>query len=403
MQIDLDELGAFSRLAREGAQQATASLGTMTGIDATVEVTRIALVDPATAGRELGEQPYASVSFELEGALDGEAVVAFEREQAPAVAKAMGPAGMEPELATGVTELSNVMVSGFVDGWAEYLGTPIEHDPPTFRECAGSALVSGDREQLFLFQSEIEWTDERDRSRFQILILPEYGSLTSLLAGDDAADPVPAEKLHAFTELTQTGAETAASNITAMSGIETTAEVARLSFVPIEDAPKQVATGTHAGTVSSFTGTPSGYAVVLFEESAARQIADALMPGPGGDEAGDSALTDRHEAALTELGNVVTSGLVDGWANVLEETIEHEPPRYVHDMGRAVVDQIAAQIGQTQSHAVVVEAQMHTEELAFGTEIHVFPSNDGLKTALSALSTDRLDQTSADPTELFGR
>lgn len=396
MQIDLDELGAFSRLAREGAQQATASLGTMTGIDATVEVTRIALADPEAAGRELGEKPYASVAFELDGALDGEAIVAVERESAPAVAGAMGPAGMEPELTTGVTELSNVMVSGFVDGWAEYLDTPIEHDPPTFRECAGSALVSGDREQLFVFQSEIEWRGER--SRFQILLLPEYGSLTELLAGDDGADPVPAEKLDAFSEMTRTGAERAAANVTAMSGIETTAEVARLSFVPIEDAPNQVAAGTYAGTVSRFSGTPSGHAVVLFEESAARQIAEALLPGDG--ESGGE-LTGRHEAALTELGNVVTSGLIDGWANVLEGTIEHEPPRYVHDMGRAVVDQIAAQLGREQRHAVVVEAQMHTDELEFGAEVHVFPDNDGLKDALLALSPDRLDQTGADPSELF--
>ena len=78
--------------------------------------------------------------------------------------------------------------------------------------------------------------------------------------------------------MTRQGNEQAAANVEMMSGLETEAEVTRISFAPIEDVPKQIGTGTYVGTVVEFTGVPSGYLLVLFDEESAEGIAEALMP-----------------------------------------------------------------------------------------------------------------------------
>jgi two-component system chemotaxis sensor kinase CheA/chemotaxis protein CheC len=112
-------------------------------------------------------------------------------------------------------------------------------------------------------------------------------------------------------------------------------------------------------------------------------------------------LTDQHKQAIEELGNIMTSGFVDGWANVLQTSVDHTPPRLVHDMGRAIVDPLAAQVGQHQEHAFIIDSEMRTEDIAFGAEIQVLPNERELRRALDELLVERADQTEADVEQIF--
>jgi chemotaxis protein CheC len=404
MKVDVQSLGTFNRLAHEGAEQATRSLAQMTGMDATVDVTKISLIDRAEVGEALGGEGYVGVQFDFEGALAGETILVFDEASRATIAEALLPGGDVDEAMarSSVEEIGNIMMSGFIDGWADYLEATIDHSPPTYIEREGADVLpagtaAGDRDQIFVFSSQVEWVDET--VNFYIYMLPEYDSLTRLLGehADAESDAIPIEKLETFNRMTRKGTQTAADNVGAMAGIDVSAEVTQISFAPIEDVPKQIGTDTYIGTVVEFTGIPSGYLLVLFDEVSAINVAEALMPvDPDGE-----GLTAQHEAAIEELGNIMTSGFVDGWANVLEQSVDHSPPQLVHDMGRSIIDPLAAQLGQHQRHAFIIDSRMQTDEFAFESEIHALPNEAELREALTELDVDRADQTEADVEQIF--
>ena len=137
--------------------------------------------------------------------------------------------------------------------------------------------------------------------------------------------------------------------------------------------------------------------MILFDEESAMNVAEALMPmEPDGD-----GFTSMHESAIEEMGNIMTSGFVDGWANVLQTSVEHTPPKVVHDMGQAIMDPLAAQVGQHQSHAFIIESRMQTDDLDFSCEIHALPNDEELRAALENLDVERKDETEADVERIF--
>ena len=404
MRVDVQALDTFNRLAHEGAQAATRSMAQMTGIDAEVEVTRITLVDRAEVGEALSTSEYTGVEFGFEGALSGETVLVFDAGQTDEIVEAMMPGASADEsmARSAVGEIGNIMMSGFIDGWAEYLGAAIDHTPPTYVEGTGSAILpevpeTDDHDQVFVFRSEIEW--EGEDVSFFIYMLPEYEPMADLMAehADAAADGIPIEKLAVFNRMNRQGSERTAANVEQMAGIETTAEVSRISFIAIEDVPKQFDEETYVGTAVEFTGVPSGFLLVLFDEQSAITVAEELMPV----EMDSDELSEQHKMAIEELGNIMTSGFVDGWANVLQQPVEHTPPRLVHDMGRAIVDPLAAQLGQHQRHAFVIDSKMKTEDVEFECEIHALPNEAELREALETLDVSRADETEADMDGIF--
>ena len=404
MKIDVQSLGTFNRLAHEGAEQATQSLCQMTGLDAVVDVTKITLVNREDVGDRLSGDDYVGVQFGFEGELAGDTVLVFERAGSETMVESLVPGGADdPAMAqSSVEEIGNIMMSGFIDGWADFLETTIEHSPPEYVEGVGIEMLpeppnSDGRDQVFVFQSEIEWIDES--VSFYIYMFPEYDPLAEVMTkhADTESDAIPIDKLEVFNEMTRDGTHQAATNVEMMTGIETEAEVTRLSFSPIEDVPKQIGTDTYVGTVVEFTGVPSGFLLVLFDEASAVHIAEAMMPI----EIDEDGLTDQHKSAIEELGNIMTSGFVDGWANVLQTSVEHTPPRLVHDMGRSIVDPLAAQVGQHQEHAFIIDSEMRTDDIEFGAEIHALPNEKELRQALNELLVERADETRADVEKIF--
>jgi len=400
MKVDIQSLETFNQLAYEGAEQATAMMTQMTGIEANVDVTKITLVDRADVGEELAGRDFVGIQFGFEGALTGDAVLVFERECTDSIVEAL-PGG-DPDLhESSVKEIGNIMMSGFIDGWADFLETTIEHSPPEYLEASGADVLpdadSEESDQVFVFKSHIEWPGED--LRFYIYMLPQYGGLADVMSehADTGADAIPVDKLSVFNEMTKAGTDKAAENVTQMTGIETDAEVTQISFAPVEDVPKQVDNKAYVGTAVEFDGKPSGYLMILFDEASAMNVAEALMPmEPDGE-----GFTSMHESAVEEMGNIMTSGFIDGWANVLQTSIEHTPPQVVHDMGRAIMDPLAARVGQKQEHAFVIESTMQTADLEFGSEIHALPNDEELKAALEKLEVERADQTEADVEHIF--
>jgi len=386
MKVDIRELGQFNHLASQGAERAARSLSQLTGVGMDVEVTDVSLVTENVLAETFTGKSFVGVELGLEGGLEGETVLAFERERALMLQDLLLQAtGSSDELAqSSVTELGNIMIGGFIDGWANHLGEAINMTPPKYTEAVGprilpdQAIEAAKNHGVFLFESKLTAMDvDLD---FSIYMLPEYRQFVELLSGNEG-NQIPVNRLSAFEDLAKEGAGNAADQIAMMTGLDTDVEVSRLRFVPLKGVPRQIGDERFVGVVFELTGLPSGYLVVLFDEASAQTVASSMMPGDSAEE-GIGTMT---EGAIKELGNIMTSGFIDGWANVLGTSIEHTPPNFVHDMGSAIMSPVVGKLGTQQEYAFVIDSTIEIDGRQGRCDIYALPNERELARALSAL------------------
>ena len=395
MRVDVRALGACNRLAERGAGEAADALSELTGTDLSVEVTGASVASGEDLAEAFAGRESIGVTVGLRGGLDGEAVLAFDAANVDALLSLL-PGGASVGR-SAVTEVGNIALGGFLDGWANYLGQAIDMSPPRYMEADGAAVLpdgalAGDG--VFLFESRLDATGtDLD---FSIYMLPDSGPFRDLIVGKTApaataggearnggtdSTAVPYESLSTFSSLAKRGSANAADNIAMMTGLETTVEVSRLRFVPLADVPMEVGKRPHAGTVFELRGNPSGYLAILFSETSAANVAEAMLPMEPNEPLGDMA-----ENALCELGNVMTSGFIDGWANVLGTSIEHSPPEFVHDIGAATVSPLVAKLSERQDYGFVIDTAIETEGVQARCDVYALPDERELAAVLEDLS-----------------
>ncbi|MDS0298526.1 chemotaxis protein CheC [Halogeometricum sp. S1BR25-6] len=394
MNLDVQSLRTFSRLAHSGAERAAGSLSQLTGVETFVKVTKIEVSTRSDVEREFREQDLVTVHIGFNGGIDGRIILAFDREEAVQLVDALVPGAADHpggEMATsGLKELGNIMLGGFLDGWADYLDTSIDITTPTFVDIqtegaleditgdSGFRMATG-KDHVLAFRNQLDTDDQQ--VGFHIYMLPTHDSIETIsnVAGDGGVGSVPIETFTSFSGMISDGAEQASDDLTAMTGMESVVEVSRLSFVPIEAVPMQLTDATRKGVVLEFMGTPSGYIAILFDEASADSVADALMPGMEADAA-------MQQSAIQEIGNIVTSGFIDGWANALETTIDISPPTYVDDIGSAIIDPLATELAQEQEYAFLIDSAIRTANDEFTCDIYALPNEAELREALDRLA-----------------
>ncbi|WP_418280135.1 chemotaxis protein CheC [Halorubrum sp. DTA98] len=395
MRVDVRALGACNRLAERGAEQAAGALSELTGTDLTVEVTGASVASGEDLAEAFAGRESIGVTVGLRGGLEGEAVLAFDAANVDGLLSLL-PGGQSMGH-SAVTEVGNIALGGFLDGWANYLGKAIDMTPPRYLEADGAAVLpdgalAGDG--VFLFESRLDaiGTD----LDFSIYMLPDSGPFRDLIVGRTAPAAaagggngggtdrtvVPYESLSTFASLAKRGSANAADNIGMMTGLDTSVEVSRLRFVPLADVPMEVGREPHAGTVFELQGELSGYLAILFNEASAASVAGAMLPMEPDEPLGDMA-----ENALCELGNVMTSGFIDGWANVLGTSISHSPPEFVHDIGAATVSPLVAKLSERQDYGFVIDAAIETEGIQARCDVYALPDERELAMALENLSS----------------
>ncbi len=408
MKLDVTALGTFYQMAQEGAGLAAGRLTRMTDVDTRVGVTKLNFMRGSDIRAELGDDVRkVGVRVELTGALDGHAVLVFDWESATRLVRTLQPSvGPENELPdapdegfdemnrSAITEVGQIMHSGFIDGWADVLGSAIDVSTPEYVDggsaepfLAGIETAPGSDDLALLFQSQIEAIDTE--IQFRYYLFPDHDSMEDVLEqqGASSEDGIEYDKLAGFDRLAQRGADEVASNVTTMTGIETDVEIRRLNFVPLEVLPEEIDDEMLIGVAFEFDGMPSGYLLFLFDESSAREIVNAMLP-----MAPDDAFGEMGQSAIKELGNIMASGFLDGWANVLDTTIDHSPPEYTHDMGAAVIDPVVIQLGEDQEYAFVFDTSVRAAEREFDCNIYAIPDESDLERAINDLPMDRIEE-----------
>lgn len=378
MQVDLKSLGTFNRIGKAGATRAADALATLTETDTAVETTVINFGPVEHVGGPLGDAD-TRVAIEFDGAIDGRALLVFDESCAEYVLEHLSGAG-EPDR-TYLNEVANIMTSSFIDGWAANLDDTVDIAPPTALD-DDQPLVPDGRDvngSSFVFKSTISIGQT---SACDFYLVPAPTSFIETLREDTRAGEelaVDIDELTAFLQLTAAGAETVADQLATMTGVETEVTVSHLNFVPVESVPATIDDGTYTGTVFQFEGPMDGYLAILFDSASASEMASSMLPGASDDE--------MVRSAIEELGNITASGFIDGWANALGTTIDHSVPDFVDDMGSALLESIAARLGQTQEYAYVFDVVVTASE-PMACRVFAFPEEDGLRDVIASLGAD---------------
>ena len=395
MNVDIHSLGRFSRLSRRGAERAASSLSQLTGLETVVDVTRLNVTTVEELGDDVRDGTFVGVRVDFTGGIDGSSVLLFDREDARVLLDHVAPDGWDLSREglerSAVCEVGNIMLGGFVNGWADQQGEAIHLSPPDYVEGSGREVVPQDAPAwtrngtVLSISSELESVGEV--VEFRIYMFPESASFERLVEVDTEreADPVPLDRLGVFARMTEYGAENASGKITAMTGIETTVRISQLSFVPIEEVSRRVSDREVMAVVLQFRGPPSGYIAIVFDEGSARHLADRMVPG-------DDGFGEMHRSAIREIGNLMTSGFVDGWANALGSTTEISPPQLVNDDEPAIMNSLAARLGREQSYAFVHDSSIVTPGEEINCDLYALPDETELRQALDRLAVDDADQ-----------
>jgi len=400
MRLDTHALGTFHEMAREGAGIAAGRLTGLAEVETRVGITKLNFVRGEEIHSELargGEK--VGVRAELSGGIQGHSMVVFDLDSARRVLETLlgdefedaDPGEFDDMSRSAMEEVGQIINSGFVDGWADVLETAIDMTAPEFVEgtdpgpfLEGLNAAPDEEDMAIMFRSHIEAVGTE--VAFTHYLFPDHENFAALLDRLRESEGIAYDKLVGFDRLAQRGAEEVADNITTMTGFETSIELRRLNFVPMSAIPQELGNERLIAVAFEFEGTPSGYLVFTFDRESAETVVEGMLPTPPEDPFGEMG-----QSAVEELSNIMASGFLDGWANVLDTNIDHTPPEYSQDMGSAVMDPIVLQFGDSQEFAFVFDTHVKAADREFDVEIFAIPDEEDLERALSELDVDRIE------------
>ncbi|AQL42703.1 chemotaxis protein [Halorientalis sp. IM1011] len=212
---------------------------------------------------------------------------------------------------------------------------------------------------------------------------------------------VDVRKLHLFNGLAKEGAETVADNLQQMSGLETAASVSKLNFLDFDDVGTHLRTETesdsHVGIYTELEDAPHGYLLFLVSRAEAKRLANAMLGQGAEAEADGSGFTDMQKSAIQEVGNIMTSAFIDGWANVLGTTIAHSPPHFAYGDSETMLSEIG---GWPDTDIVfVVDSQITAADVDFSLTCYTFPELEPLVDLIHDIDVDSIADAETAPTD----
>lgn len=390
MQLDVRTIQEFNDVANTGAERAARALGDMTDTSTAVAGTRAEIVQFGDLVSAHQDEGVTGVTVTFEGDISGSIVLVFDEDDIDALVESVFPADIDeitPDLyQSSLLEVGNIMIGEFVDAWADAHGKQIRIRPPTLMvglwpDVLGPAASLWDDERVTLtFTSELGNPDHP--IDFDLYMFPDVDSLSSIVEGGADMIPFSMDQFAQFSTLMKEGTREAAGKITQMTDLATSVEVSRLTFVPENSLRDHVTNSDCVASVTELQAEPHGYVVFLFDTDSALTLSKTMLPYEDDSE----EFTDTHRAAIEEIGNIMTSGLIDGWANTLETGMLHEPPHIVERPGADLLTELASQVESAEEYAMLMDSTISTTEHDINCDIFALPRHDEFERLLSDLS-----------------
>jgi chemotaxis protein CheC len=86
--------------------------------------------------------------------------------------------------------------------------------------------------------------------------------------------------------------------------------------------------------------------------------------------------TDMERSAIQEIGNIMTSGFIDGWANVLDTTIDMSTPTFTYGPGSGMVDDLVGD--RADEMALMFDSHVQSLDSDINVKVYTFPELEEL-------------------------
>ncbi len=178
-------------------------------------------------------------------------------------------------------------------------------------------------------------------------------------------------KLGLFNKMAKEGGNTVADHLSQMTGMETEMEITKINFIDIPDIRAHVGDEEQIGISIEMTEQPYGYILFLFNARDAKELAHGMMGGMAGAKQSEDGFSDMERSAIQEIGNIMTSGFIDGWANVLNTTIDMSTPTFTYGPGSSMVDNLVGD--RDDEMALMFDSRVHALDSDIDVTVYTFP------------------------------
>ena len=180
---------------------------------------------------------------------------------------------------------------------------------------------------------------------------------------------VDIRKLSFINEMAKVGTNGVADNMSKLTGESAQMEVTKTNFVDVDDIETQVDPGKRVGVRVRLLDPPHGHILVLFPEASAKKITAIMLRDVVDDMSDVSGKMAR--SAVEEMGNMMASGFIDGWADVLGRAIDIAAPQLVYAPTDEVVTRTAGLGGDDL--ALFFDSDLTVPSYQIEAEIYAFP------------------------------
>ena len=180
---------------------------------------------------------------------------------------------------------------------------------------------------------------------------------------------VDIRKLSFINEMAKVGTNGVADNMGKLTGEDAKMEVTKTNFIDVEDLTTQLDDDKRVGVRVRLMEPPHGHILILFPEQSAKKIT-ALMLNDMVDDM-SSVSGEMARSAVEELGNMMASGFIDGWADVLGTTIDIATPQLVYAPAAEIVGRTAS-LGE-EDLALFFDSSLNVPSYEIEAEIYAFP------------------------------
>jgi chemotaxis protein CheC len=181
---------------------------------------------------------------------------------------------------------------------------------------------------------------------------------------------VDIRKLSFINEMAKVGTNGVADNMSKLTGEDAKMEVTKTNFVDIEDIKSQLDEGKRVGVRVRLMEPPHGHILILFPEASAKKITALMLRDMVDDMSTVSG--EMARSAVEELGNMMASGFIDGWADVLGKTIDIATPQLVYAPAGEIVERTAGLGGEDL--ALFFDSDLSVPSYQIEAEIYAFPN-----------------------------
>jgi chemotaxis protein CheC len=208
---------------------------------------------------------------------------------------------------------------------------------------------------------------------------------------------VDVRKLELFNEMAKEGAGNVSDHLNQMAGLNTEIEVSKINFLDMEDVKTHLGEHEQVGIYIQLQEPPHGYVLFMLDPKGSKRLAQGMVGDMGGGEAADGLFTDMERSAMQEIGNIMTSGFIDGWANVLDTTIDMSTPSFIFGPASDIVDKMGG--WPDEEIAFVIDSRIVATDTDVDVTVYTFPNLADLVGLIQGIDTDtdvQADSTASD-------